>query len=80
MQSRYNAKMYEAELPVGMEPKILKSEADYEEALVELHKHLHAIPGTPEADRLEMWAKLVEDYENIHYPIAPPDTIGYLLG
>ena len=62
-----------------MEPKILKTEEEYEAALVQLHKHMHAKPGTAKADRLELWAKLVEDYENVHYPIEAPDPVDAIL-
>lgn len=58
-----------------MEPKILKSDADYKAALVQMQKIMHARPGTPKADRLELWAKLIEDYENIHHPIGAPDPV-----
>lgn len=58
-----------------MEPKILKTEEEYEAALVQLQKHMHAKPGTARADRLELWAKLVEDYENIHHPVDAPDPV-----
>ena len=62
-----------------MEPKILKTDADYKAALVQLQKLLHAKPGTPKADRLELWAKLVEDYENIHCSIEAPDAVAAIL-
>lgn len=55
-----------------MEPKILKSNTDYKAALVQTQKLMHARPGTPKADRLELWAELIEDYENIHHPIEAP--------
>lgn len=62
-----------------MEPKILKTEAEYEAALAQLQKLMHAKPGTPKADRLELWAKLIEDYENIHHPIETPDPVEAIL-
>ncbi len=62
-----------------MEPKILKSEKEYEAALVQLQKHMHAKPGTARGDRLELWAKLVEDYEDTHYQIAPPDPVEAIM-
>jgi HTH-type transcriptional regulator/antitoxin HigA len=33
------------------------------------------VPGTEDHDRLELLMVLVEDYENRHYPIGPPDPI-----
>jgi HTH-type transcriptional regulator / antitoxin HigA len=34
-----------------------------------------AQPGTPEADELEVLLPLIEDYEEIHYSIPPPDPV-----
>ena len=62
-----------------MEPKILKTDAEYKAALVQLQKLMHARPGTPRADRLELWAKLVEDYENAHHPMEAPDPVAAIL-
>jgi HTH-type transcriptional regulator/antitoxin HigA len=33
-------------------------------------------PGTSEADRFDLLALIIEDYERKHWPIDPPDTIG----
>ena len=62
-----------------MEPKILKTDAEYKAALMQLQKLMQAKLGTPKADRLELWAKLIEDYENIHYPIEAPDPVAAIL-
>lgn len=62
-----------------MEPKILKTDTDYTTALVQMQRLLHAKRGTSKADRLELWAKLIEDYENIHYPIEAPDPVEAIL-
>jgi HTH-type transcriptional regulator / antitoxin HigA len=32
-------------------------------------------PGTPEADRFDLLALIVEDYERKRWPIEPPETI-----
>jgi antitoxin component HigA of HigAB toxin-antitoxin module len=32
-------------------------------------------PGTPEADRFDLLALIIEDYERKRWPIEPPDTI-----
>lgn len=58
-----------------MDPKILKTEAEYHAALAELHRHMHARPGSAKAERLELWAKLIEDYEEAHCPVLPPDPV-----
>lgn len=55
-----------------MEPKIIKTAAEYEAALVHLHKLMHARPGTPKGDRLELWAKQFDrpPAASRHHPIA----------
>lgn len=55
--------------------KPLKSEADYESALVELEKVFDCLPNTPEADRAEILIMLINKYEEQHYPISTPDPI-----
>jgi len=57
---------------------IIKTEADYMLAMAEIETLFEAQPGTPEGDRLEFLANLVEAYENEHYPIDLPDPINYL--
>ena len=58
-----------------MEPRVLKTEAEYEEALARVEGLMDAEPGTPEGDDLELWSMLVEDYEERHHPIPLPDPI-----
>lgn len=58
-----------------MKAKILKTEADYDAALARVERLMDAEPGTPEAEELELWSLLVEEYERQHYPIDPPDPI-----
>jgi HTH-type transcriptional regulator / antitoxin HigA len=55
----------------------LRSEADYDAALTEIERYFdkEPIPGTPEADRFDLLALVIEDYERKHWPIDPPDTI-----
>src|SRR5712692_4670796 len=53
----------------------VKTEADYEKALLEIEKLFDATPNTPEGDRLEVLATLVEAYEEQHYSIPTPDPI-----
>ncbi len=49
------------------------TEEEYRTALAELKSLRGAPPGTPESDRLEELMDLVEAYEELHYPIEPPD-------
>jgi HTH-type transcriptional regulator/antitoxin HigA len=55
----------------------LRSEADYDAALDEIERYFdkEPSPGTPEADRFDLLALVIEDYERKHWPIDPPDTI-----
>lgn len=56
-----------------MEIRPIKTEADYEATLAEIEQLFEAEPGTPEGDRLEVLAMLVEGYEDAHYSIPSPD-------
>ncbi len=55
--------------------KPIRSEQDYEEALVEVEELWGAKAGTPKGDRLDVLATLIEAYEAEHYPMDPPDPI-----
>ena len=58
-----------------MEAKLIKTERDYRRALSRMGEVFQAKKGTREGDELELLAILVEDYENKHYAIEPPDPI-----
>jgi len=58
-----------------MRLKLIKTEEEYDLALERLNKLFDAKPGTNEGDELEVLALIVEDYENKHYPIDPPDPV-----
>jgi HTH-type transcriptional regulator/antitoxin HigA len=62
-----------------MELKPIKTEVEYHAALAEIERLFDAPEGTPEADRLEVQALLVESYEATHYPMDTPDPIEFLL-
>jgi HTH-type transcriptional regulator / antitoxin HigA len=55
----------------------LRSEADYNAALKDIERYFENEPkvGTPEADRFDLLALIIEDYERRRWPIEPPDTI-----
>lgn len=59
-----------------MEIKPILSEQDYQDTLKEIERIFDSLPGTPESERLEVLAILVEAYEDLHYPIPLPDPIG----
>lgn len=58
-----------------MNPKILKTEEEYEAALEHVSGLMDASPGSSEEDELELWSLLVEQYEEQQYPIDLPDPI-----
>lgn len=62
-----------------MDFKPIRTEAEHEAALAEIEKLWHAPPGSPECDRLEVLATLVEAYEDKHHAIEPPDPIEAIL-
>ena len=53
----------------------IRSEQDYEAALAEVEALMSARAGTPEGDRLDILATLVEAYEAEHHAIDAPDPI-----
>jgi HTH-type transcriptional regulator/antitoxin HigA len=56
--------------PVIIRP--IKTEADYEAVLAELDSMIGQVePGTPDGNRYELLASLVDAYEEANYPIAP---------
>jgi len=58
-----------------MKIKPIKTEADYQAALNRLDKIFDAKIGTKESDEADILGLLIDDYENIHYPIEAPDPI-----
>lgn len=62
-----------------MKPKVIKSEAEYEAALAHVAELMDAAPGSPAEEELELFSLLVEQYEQEHFPIAPPDPVEAIL-
>lgn len=58
-----------------MNIKPIKSEQDYQEALVRLEVIFDADINTLEGDELEVLGILIENYEDEHFPIGLPDPI-----
>ena len=60
-----------------MEPKIFKTDEQYRAYLAEVERLAaeDPAPGTPDGDRLELFAKLVEDYEKDRFKFAQPDPV-----
>ena len=58
-----------------MEIKPIKSAADHAAALQEIDLLMSAEMGTPDGDRLDVLATLVEAYEVKHFPMDLPNPI-----
>lgn len=57
------------------ELKPIRTKPDYDRALAEVECLWGARSGTPEGDRLDILATLIDAYEAEHYPMDPPDPI-----
>jgi len=55
--------------------KPIRNEADYKLALSAVEQLWGAKLGTPQGDRLDVLATLIDVYEARHHPIDPPDPI-----
>lgn len=58
-----------------MKLKPIKSEIDYRKGLERLESIFDAPIDSDEGDEAEIRSMLIENYENEHYPIGPPDPI-----
>lgn len=58
-----------------MNPKVIKTEREYEAALARVEALWEAAPGTREGDEAELWTLLIENYEKETYPIEAPDPV-----
>jgi HTH-type transcriptional regulator/antitoxin HigA len=60
-----------------MDIRPLHSEADYDAALSDIEQYFEVEPkpGTAEADRFDLLALVIADYESKHWPIDPPDPV-----
>jgi HTH-type transcriptional regulator/antitoxin HigA len=57
------------------EVKPIRTKKDYERALAEVERLWGAKIGTPDGDRLDVLATLIDAYEAAHYPMDPPDPV-----
>ncbi|MBV8835613.1 MAG: XRE family transcriptional regulator [Alphaproteobacteria bacterium] len=55
----------------------IRSEAEYDDAIVDIERYFEKEPerGTVDADRFDLLALVIEDYEKKHWPIDPPDPV-----
>ena len=55
--------------------KAIKTEEQYKTTLQQIKSLWSCAENSPEANILEVLSILADDYENKHFPIAPPDPI-----
>ena len=55
--------------------KPVRTKKDHEAALAEVERLWGAKLGTPEGDRLDVLATLIDAYEAARFPIDPPDPV-----
>lgn len=58
-----------------MKPKVIKTEAEYKMALAHLETLMEAEPTAALEEEMELFAVLIENYENENFPIDLPDPI-----
>jgi len=58
-----------------MNVRPIHTEMQHQAALKEIERLWSARPGSPAHDRLEVLATLVEDWEEKHQPVYPPDPV-----
>jgi HTH-type transcriptional regulator/antitoxin HigA len=65
---------------LAMRVRVIKNKAQYEAACQRIYEMINAredpiLPGSGEADEMDLLSILVEKYEREHYPIEAPDPI-----
>jgi len=55
--------------------KPIRTKADYRAALKDVESLMTAKANTPEGDRLDVLATLIEAYERAHFPMDLPDAV-----
>jgi len=58
-----------------MDIQPIKNERDYDQALAAIERLWGADEGTEAGDKLDILLILVEDYEDKHHRISPPDPV-----
>lgn len=63
-----------------MDIRPIRTEADYEAAMIEVERYFDRIPalGTPEGDRFDVLSTLVQAYESEHDPLPGADPVDML--
>jgi HTH-type transcriptional regulator/antitoxin HigA len=60
---------------MSAELKPIRTQADHDAALAEIERLWGAASGTPDGDRLDVLATLIDAYEASRFPMDPPDPI-----
>jgi HTH-type transcriptional regulator/antitoxin HigA len=60
-------------MPTELKP--IRSRADHKRALAEVEQLWGSKSGTPQGDRLDILATLIDAYEAAHFPMDPPDPV-----
>lgn len=55
--------------------KVLKTESDYNKAVIRMMEIFHSEPGTPESDELDLLIVLIKDYDDRHYQLPELDAL-----
>ena len=58
-----------------MHMKSIETEQNYRDALKRLELIFDAAENTVEGDEAEILGAQIDNYENIHFPIEPPDPM-----
>lgn len=59
----------------ALDIKPIRTKADYRAALKDVESLMTAKANTPEGDRLDVLATLIEAYERAHFPMDLPDAV-----
>lgn len=64
-----------------MEPRVIKTDSEYRAYLAEVERLVQLDPpaNSPEGERLELFAMLVEQFEERTFPLAKPDPVEAIL-
>lgn len=62
-----------------MDIRPVKTNDDYEQALLRIDALMNAEPDTDEGAELDVLVTLVEAFENEHFPISAPDPVAAIL-
>jgi len=58
-----------------MKIKPIRTEEDYNLALIEIESLMEVTPDSDDFDKFEILGMLIDNYEAVHYPIDTPDPI-----